>query len=87
MSRQLNSPNWFQPVTVYIKGSPKVIEQFDIGQCWDGTLAGHRRLRKACVETVEGLRDRTELDYILWSPIMAPSRTIPLADRQHVIIG
>jgi hypothetical protein len=87
MAEQFNTPNWFQTVTVYAPGSRVAIEQFEIAQVWDGSLAGHRRLRRASVETVEGLRDKTKLEYIMWSPVLHGGIRVPLKDRQHINIG
>jgi len=87
MAERFNNPNWFQTVTVYVPKSTIEVAEFDIEQVWDGSLAGHRRLRRAAVEAVEALRDKTGLEYIMWSPVLHGGVRVPLKDRQHVNIG
>lgn len=87
MARRFNEPNWVQTVTVYRPGTADVLEDFTIEQSWDGTLRGFRRLRHQVVEHVEGLRDITGLEYMLWGPVFRPDKDIPAADRRHITIG
>lgn len=85
--KQYNHPNFFQCVTVYKPGSAEAIEHFEIGQVWDGSLVGYRRLRRQCLETVEGLRDRTGFEYILWTPTVHGGVTIPRLDKQSITVS
>lgn len=87
MNRIYNQPNWYQPVTSYRPGSPDVLSEFEIGQVWDGSVEGHRRLRRLCLETIEALRDAHGFEYILWSPILHGGRAVPLADRGQISVG
>lgn len=87
MKRQLNRPNWFQAVTVYAPGSSTPVAEFSIDQVWDGSLKGHRRLRRQAFETVEALRDRDGLEYYLWSPLMYGGVTVPWADKQTIVVS
>lgn len=87
VSRQQNNPNWFQAVSVYRPGESTPIEEFCIEQVWDGSIAGYRRLRNMCVQTVEALRDKTGLEYIMWSPTCYGGVEIPRQDRQSVAVS
>lgn len=87
MCQWFNSPNWFNTVTVYRKGSAEVLETIRYEQVWDGSLKGHRRLRAAIVNQVELLRDKTGLEYIIWSPECYGGVVVPIADKQHITVG
>lgn len=84
MTRQMNYPNWHQPVSIYSPGGIEEIGWFTISQVWDGSVKGHRRLRKACIEGVEELRDKHGLHYTMWSPVLQGGARVPLVDRQHI---
>lgn len=86
-NRQQNSPNFFQAVTVYRPGSSEAIEEFTIGQVWDGSLNGYRRLRRQCLEVVEALRDKTNLEYIMWTPTVYGGVSIPRLDKQSITVS
>ena len=87
MAKRFNNPNWFQAVSCYMPGAAEVIAEFTIEQVWDGSLAGHRRLRRQCIEQVERMRDSDRLEYVLWGPVTYGGVDIPLADRPVVNVS
>lgn len=86
MARQLQTPNWYQDVAVYAPGGVKPIDEFTIEQVWDGSTRGHQALRRAVTETVEGMRDRTRLQYIMWGPRMTGGVEVKAEDRRIVYV-
>lgn len=86
MQERFNEPNWFQSIGVYAPGSPNLLDTIEIGQVWDGSVSGHRRLRAQVVAQIEYLRDQTHLQYILWPPEGTSRAKLSLADRQTIFI-